>query len=55
MATVAYAKARSSNGMIAQAEVLTECRLIEDYQRHGVITTSLAKDVLRYFGPQIAS
>jgi len=53
--TLADTSARSSNGMIAKAKALTERRVIEDYQAHGYIGTSLANDVLRYFGASIAS
>lgn len=47
---LAKTKSVSSNGLIAKAEVLVERRLIEDYERHRLIATSLAKDVLHHFG-----
>ena len=47
-------RARTSNGMIAEAEALREKLLIEDERRHGEIAVSLAADVLRYFGAYVA-
>jgi hypothetical protein len=46
--------ARSSNGLVAKAEVLTDRRLSEDFTSHGRIATSLGEDVLRYFGARVA-
>jgi hypothetical protein len=53
LAILSTRRARSSNGMIAKAAALSERRVIEDYERHGEIATSLAADVLRYFGKRI--
>jgi hypothetical protein len=46
--------ARTSNGIVAKAEAVSERRLVEDYKRHGEISASLAADVLRYFGHRVA-
>lgn len=45
--------ARSHEGLVAKAEALTQRRLIEDFERHGAVASSLADDVLRYFGARI--
>lgn len=43
-------RARTWTGIVAKAEAVSERRLIEDYARHGEISSSLAADVPRYFG-----
>jgi hypothetical protein len=42
--------ALSLEGFIGKAEAVADRRLIEDYQSHGLVATSLAKDILRYAG-----
>jgi hypothetical protein len=46
--------ARSPQGLVAKAEAVSTRRLFDDFACHQRVATSLAEDVLRYFGARVA-